>query len=219
MIEYCPDVLAVCGESGTTEYLIAIRATAKLHLDRVAIKVKARKSGIIHEQEITQDHLCAIPVRKALTAIPLKPESSKGADRRKLEILYIKLAEAVDHNGIDLVEGRKIAQIFPSTVTDSAPLGHVESWGQYWNTDAIIREKENIKARYYRQLVQSAKNLGRPLTLRRLLYRLFSSDLGLTLTFWAENLWDAQGIRNSIAQAQVDDRPMPRSESGTVPAS
>jgi len=219
IIEYCPNVLAVRSKNETPDYLIAIRATAKAHLDRVAIKVKVRESGIIYEQEITQAHLCAIPVRKALTAIPLKPKSSQGSDRYKLGILYVKLAEAVDHNGTDLVKGRKIAQIFPSTGTDSAPLRHVEIWGQYWNTDAITLEKENIKARYYRELVQSAKNLGRPLMMRRLFFRLFSSHLGLTLTFWAENLWNAEGIRHSIAKARGYDQPIPRGEGGTVPAS
>lgn len=218
IIEYCPDLLAVCCKSETPHFLIAIRAMAKVPLNRVVIKVKAKKSGIIHEQKITHDHLCTIPIRKALTAIPLKQTSSKGADRNNLGILYIKLAQALDHNGTDLVKGRKVAQIFPPSRTESTPRRQVESWGQYWNTDAIILEKERIKARYYRELVQSAKSLGRPLRMRRLFYRLLSSDLGLTLTFWAENLWDAKGIRNSIAQAQGYDRPICSGERRTVPS-
>ncbi len=220
IIEYSPDLLAVPSERAAPVYLIAIRATSNTYLERVAIKVKAKKSGVIHQQEITQNQLCGTPVRKALTAIPLKPKSSKGADWHKLGDLYIKL---VGGRGLTMASiwsnGKKIADIFPSTGTDSAPHRQVERWGQYWNIDEINVEKENIKTRCYRELVQSAKQLGRPLTMRRTAYRLLTSHLGLTLTFWSENLWNAEGIRTSIGQAEANDRPIPREKSKTAAVS
>ena len=59
--------------------------------------------------------------------------------------------------------------------------------------------KDDIKARYYRELVHSARKLGRPLALRKLAYRLLTGKLGLSLVFWSQNLWDAKGMRASIA--------------------
>jgi hypothetical protein len=219
IIEYSPDLFAVPGEGTAPVYLITIRATSNTDLERVAIKVKAKKSGIIHQQEITQNQLCGTPVRKALTAIPLKPKSSKVADWHRLGDIYIKLSEAVDCNGVDLVKGKKIANIFPSTSTDSAPHGHVERWGQYWNVDEINVEKENIKTRCYRELVQSAKQLGRPLTMRRTAYRLLTSQVGLALKFWSQNLWNAEGIRASIARAEANHLPRRSEKSKTATAS
>jgi len=219
IIEYSPDLLAVPGEGTAPVYLITIRATSNTDLERVAIKVKAKKSGIIHQQEITQNQLCGTPVRKALTAIPLKPKSSKVADWHRLGDIYIKLSEAVDCNGVDLVKGKKIANIFPSTSTDSAPHGQVERWGQYWNVDEINVEKENIKTRCYRELVQSAKQLGRPLTMRRTAYRLLTSQVGLALKFWSQNLWNAEGIRASIARAEANHLPIRSEKSKTATAS
>lgn len=185
---------------------IAIRAAAKADLERVAIKVKAKKSGIVHKQEITQAHLCGIPVRKALTAIPLKPRSSKSDDWHKLGELYIKLVVAVDGDGVDQVKDKRIADIFLSNATNSGPQRNVERWGQYWNIDEIDFEKQKIKTRYYQELVQSAKQLGRPLTRRRTAYRLMTSRLGLALTFWSQNLWNAGGIRASISKPEANDR-------------
>ena len=211
IIEYCPDFLAVPSERGDPVYLIAIRASSKTDLERVQVKVKAKKSGIIYQHEIRQNQLCSTPVRKALTAIPLKPKSSQLSDWHNLGDIYIRLAEAVDCDGVSLVNGKKIANIFASTSTDSVPHSQVQHWGQYWNVDEINVEKENIKTRCYRELVQSAKQLGRPLTMRRAAYRLLTSHLGLALTFWSQNLWNAEGIKASIAQAEADDRPI-RSE-------
>ena len=219
IIEYSPDLLAVPSEQAAPVYLIAIRATSNTDLERVAIKVKAKKSGIIHQQEITQHQLRGTPVRKALTAIPLKPKSSKVAGWHRLGDIYIKLAQAVDCDGVDLVKGKKIANIFPSTSTDSVPHCQVERWGQYWNIDEINVEKENIKTRCYRELVQSAKQLGRPLTMRRTAYRLLTSQLGLTLTFWSQNLWNAEGVRASIARAEANDLPILSEKSQTATAS
>ena len=204
IIEYTPDLLVVSSEQAAPAYLMAIRGASKANLERVVFKVKAKKSGVIHEQEITQNHLCDIPVRKALTDIPLKSKSSKG-DWRKLGDIYIKLVEAVDSEGVDLARDKKIADFFPSTGTDSAN-HQVERWGQYWNVDEINAEKENIKTRCYRDLVQSARQLGRPLTMRRTAYRLLTSDVGLAVMFWSENLWNAEGMRASIAQAETEDR-------------
>ena len=205
IIEYTPDLLAMPSERAAPVYLIAIRATSNTYLERVVVKVKAKKSGVIHQQEITQKQLCGTPIRRALTAIPFKPKSSKGDGWQKLGDLYIKLVEAVDCDGLDLVKHEKIADICPLTGTDSVPHREVERWGQCWNIDKINAEKENIKARYYRELVQSARKLGRPLMMRRAAYRLLTSHLGLTLLFWSQNLGNAEGIRTSIAQAQDND--------------
>lgn len=219
IIEYSPDLLAMPGEQAAPVYLMAIRATTNAGLKRVAIKVKAKKSGIIHQQQITQKQLCGTPVRKALTAIPLKPKSSKAAGRKMLGDIYIRLVEAVDCDGVDLVKSRKIASIFPSTSADSVPHRQVERWGQYWNIDEINAEKDNIKIRCYREWVQSARQLGRPLTMRRTVYRLLTSHFGLALTFWSRNLWNARGIRASITQAEADDRPISSEKSKAAMAS
>jgi hypothetical protein len=214
IIEYTPDLLAVPGARGAPVYLIAIRAKANSDLERVVVKIKAKKSGVIHEQQIRLDHLCTIPVRKALTALPLQKKSSKGAGGHKLGDLYIKLTEAVDRDGVELVEGKKIAQIFLATGADFLSLNQVERWGQYWNIDAINLAIENIKARYYRELVQSARRLGRPLKIRRAAYRLLGSQLGSTLTFWSKNLGTAEGIRISIAQAEDSGQPIANEKHG-----
>ncbi len=206
IIEFSPDFLAVSDERSTPVYLMSIRAASNTDLKRVSIKVKAKKSGVIHEHQITQDSLCGVPVRKALSSIPLKPKSSKGADWHKLGDIYIKLSEAIDSDGVDLVKGKKIADIFPSTGTDSAPHSQVERWGQYWNIDAINVRKDDIKTRYYRELVQSARQLGRPLTLRRMGYRLLTGRLGLAVAFWSQNLWNAEDLRISISRAEADGR-------------
>lgn len=207
IVEYSPDLLAVPRDQASPVYLITIRSTANVDLRRVKIKVKAKKSGIIHQQGITQHQLSSTPVRKGLSAIPLKPKSSKTDDWHELGDIYIKLTEAVTDDGTDLVEGKKIADIFKSTGTNSPPGCQVERWGQYWNVDEINAEKENIKTRYYRDLVQSARQLGRPLTVRRAAYRLLTGRLGLSLTFWSQNLWNAECFRASITQAEAGDRP------------
>ncbi len=208
IIEYTPGLVAVPGEREVPIYLIAIRAASNTDLERVAISVKARKSGVIHQQEITLDKLCSTPVRKALSAIPLKPKSSLDAGRHKLGEIYIKLVEAVNCDGVDLVKGKKIAYIFRSTGSNSVLHNQVERWGEYWNIDQINVEKENIKTRCYRKLVQSARKLGRPLAMRRTVYRLVTNHFGLNLIFWSRNLWNAKSIRTSIAQAQVVDWPI-----------
>ncbi len=208
IIEYTPDLLAVPGEREVPVYLIAIRAGSNKDLERVAVSVKARESGVIHQQEITLDNLCGIPVRKALNAIPLKPKSSLDADRYKLGEIYIKLVEAVNSDGVDLARGKKIAYIFRSTGTNSVIHNQVERWGEYWNIDEIIVEKDNIKTRCYRNLVQSARKLGRPLTMRRTVYRLLTNQFCLNLIFWSQNLWNAKRVRTSIAQAEAVDWPI-----------
>jgi hypothetical protein len=208
IIEYTPELLAVPSKGEFPIYLIAVRATSDSSLDRLVIKIKAKKSGIIYRQEITQAQLCAIPVRKALAEIPLKPKLSEGTGWQKLGDIYIKLAEAVDGNGVDLLKGKKIAEIFPSTGVESASQRYVERWGQYWNLDEIDIEKDYIKTRCYQELVQSAKQLGRPLTLRRTAYRLMTSRLGLALTFWSQNLWNAEGLRASLSMTKANNRPL-----------
>ena len=111
-------------------------------------------------------------------------------------------------DGADLAKGKKIAFIFRSTGTDAVLHNQVERWGEYWNIDEINVEKENIKTHWYRKLVQSARKLGRPLTMRRTVYRLLTNHFGLNLIFWSQNLWNAKGIRTSIAQAEAVDWPI-----------
>jgi hypothetical protein len=209
IIEFTPDFLAVSDKRATPIYLISIRAASNTSFKRVTFKVKVKKSGIIHQQEITHNRLCDIPVRKALASVPLKPRFSKDADRHRLGDIYIRLSEAVDNDGVDHAKGRKIAEIFPSTGTSSAPHNQVERWGQYWNINAINALKDDIKAFYYRELVQSARKLGRPLTLRRTAYRFLTGRLGLSLIFWSQNLWNAKGIQASIARTEASQRPTP----------
>ena len=218
IIEFTPDFLAVSDKRAAPIYLISIRAASNTSFKRVTIKVKVKKSGVIHQQEITQNRLCHIPVRKALASIPLKPKFSKDADRHRLGDIYIRLSEAVNNDGADLAEGKKIADIFPSTGTNSAPHNQVERWGQYWNINAINALKDDIKALYYRELVQSARKLGRPLTLRRMAYRFLTGRLGLTLIFWSQNLWNAKGIRASIARAEADHQPIRSEKRSSVTA-
>ena len=218
ILEFTPDFLAVSDKRAAPIYLISIRAVSSTSFERVTIKVKVKKSGIIHQQEITQNRLCDIPVRKALASIPLKPKFSKDADRHRLGDIYIRLSEAVDSDGVDLAKGKKIADIFPSTGTSSAPHNQVERWGQYWNINAINALQDDIKAVYYRELVQSARKLGRPLTLRRTAYRFLTGRLGLTLIFWSQNLWNAKGIRASIARAEVNHQPTPSEKRSTATA-
>ena len=206
IIEYTPDLLAVPGERAAPIYVIAIRAASNTDLERVAIRIKTRKSGVIHQQEIMLNKLCSDPVRKALSAIPLKPKLSIDAGWHKLGEIYINLVEAVNCDGVDLAKDKKIAHIFRSTGTDLVLHNQVERWGQYWNLDEITVEKRNIKTRCYRELVQSAKNLGRPMTLRRTAYRLLTNHIGLNLIFWSQNLWNAKGIRTSIEQAGAVDQ-------------
>ena len=62
IIEYSPDLLAVPRDQAPPIYLIAIRANSNTDLERVTIKVKVKKFGVIHQQEITQKQLCGIPV-------------------------------------------------------------------------------------------------------------------------------------------------------------
>ena len=206
IVEYTPDLLAVPGERGAPIYLMAIRPASNTDLERVAIRVKARKDGVIHQQEVTLNMLSSHTVCTALSAIPLKPKSSMNAGRHKLGENYINLLEAVNCDGIDLAKGRKIAHIFRSTGSDLVLYNQVERWGQYWNLDEIAVEKQNIRTRCYREMVQTAKNLGRPMTIRRTAYRLLTNHIGLHLIFWSQNLWNAKGIRTSMAQAGAVDR-------------
>ena len=208
----------VLGARAAPVYLISIRAASNVRLEQVTIKVKVKKSGFIHQQEITQRHLCDTPVRKALTSIPLKPKLSEGVDRLRLGDIYIRLSKAVDSEGVDMTKGKKIADIFPATGTNSGPHNQVENWGQHWNIEAINLYKDDIKARYYRELVHAARKLGRPLTMRKLAYRLVTGNLGLNLVFWSQNLWDAKGLRASIARAETPERPMGNAKRRTATA-
>ena len=202
VIEYLPEFLAVTQDDDVPVYLMTFRAAPNVDLKRVRIKIKARKSGDTHQQEMSIDRLCRTPVRKALTEIPLRPKPSNGAQGRKLGNVYIKLVEAVDSDGVDLAKGKKIADIFIPTRKDSTHQRYAKRWGQYWNVDEINLQKHNLKSRWYRRLVQSAGQLWRPLRGRRAAYWILTSRLGLSVAFWSQNLFDARGIQASVAHVE-----------------
>ncbi len=213
IVEYLPRFLAVTEDDDTPVYLFTLRAAPNLDLKRVTLKIKVRKSGEIHQQTITVDGLCRIPVRKALNGIPLKPKpsSTRGS---KLGNVYIKLIEAVNGDGVDLVAGSKVADIFSPERMESPNHRFAKRWGQYWNIDEINLDKNNFKTHCYRQLVQSAGQLWRPLRGRRLIYSIMTGRLGLSLVFWSQNLFDAKGMRDSMSDVVSHQKSMKRDLAG-----
>ena len=209
IVEYVPRFLATAEGDDTPVYLFMLRAAPNLDLKRVKLKIKVRKSGEIHQQTITVDSLCRIPVRMALDDIPLKPKpsSSRGC---KLGNVYIKLVEAVNGDGVDLVAGSKIADIFTPDRMEAPNHRFAKRWGQYWNIDEINLEKNNFKTYCYRRLVQSAGQLWRPLRGRRLVYSIMTGRLGLSLVFWSQNVFDARGIRDAMSDAVTFQKSMKR---------
>ncbi len=201
VVEYCPDLMAVRQDGGTPVYLLVLRAAPNTELERLTIKLKVKKSGQIHQQRIPIRRLSTVPVRIALSGLPLKPRASYAASGRRFGDIYIKLEQAIDNYGADPVAGRKIAEIFAPGCMHLPPLSYVERWGQYWNIDAINREKERLKTRLYRRLIQSAGKLWRPLRVRRAAHRVLTNRFGLSLVFWSRNLVYARAIRDAIAQA------------------
>ena len=200
VVEYLPDFLAITQDEEDPVYLLTLRAAPNVDLKRVTVRIKASKAGGIHQQDISVDRLCSIPVRKAITEIPLKPKRSNTTQGHKLGNVYIKLVEAVDNNGFDWVKGRKVAEIFSPTYMGSAHHRYAKRWGRYWNIDEINLAKHQLKTGYYRKLVQSAGQLWRPLRGRRVAYSILASDYGLCLAFWSRNLFGAKGIHASIEQ-------------------
>ena len=198
IIEYSPDFFSATGKGKYPVLLIAIRSKTDTHLKRLTIKVKAKKSGVLYSQSIRQSHLDRVPVRKAVTVLPLQSQEQNATGRHKLGDFYIKLEEAVDGSGVDLINGKKIAEIFSASVEDAGVENDVRFLDQYWNVDAIDHEKENIRTHHYRRLVHSARQNGRSLALRRMAYRLVSSRLGLSLAFWHQNLGSAGRMRESM---------------------
>jgi len=176
-----------------------VRSKTNTGLKYLTIKVKAKKSGVMYTQRIKQSHLDRVPVRKALTALPLHSQKQDAAGRQKLGDFYIKLEEAVYENGVDLVNGKKIAEVFSATVEDAALENGIRFLDQNWNVEAIDDEKENIRTHHYRSLIYSARQNGRSLALRRMAYRLVSSRFALSLAFWHQNLGSAGRMRESMA--------------------
>ena len=215
IIEYLPHFLAITDEGDRPVYLFMLRAAPNLDLKRVKIKIKVRKAGEIHEQTICVDRLGRVPVRKALDEIPLRPKPS-SKQGRKLGNVYIKLVEALDGDGVDLVAGAKIASIFSPGRIESANHRFAKRWGQYWNVDEINIEKNDFKTHCYRRLVQSAGQLWRPLRGRRVAYSIMTSDLGLSVAFWSQNLFDAKGLRASMSDVVSQHKSMKRDRIGVV---
>lgn len=199
LIEYSGDFLAIAQDGGTPVYLAMFRAAPHVDLKHVTIKIKVKKAGAIHAQQISIDELTSTPIRKALNGIPLIPKRSRSTQGAKLGDVYIKLVCAIDSDGIDLVQGRKIATIFSPTCTVSALQRYAKRWGQYWNVDEMNVAKQLIKNLWYRRLVQSVGQLWRPLRLRRSAFCLLSNPLALSLNFWSDNLCTARALRAAIA--------------------
>jgi hypothetical protein len=172
-------------------------------LRQVRIKLKVKKGGRIHQEELTVDRLDSVPVRQALVEIPLKPKCLKRTKGVKLGDVYIKLVEATDSDGEDLIRGRKIATIFGPTCTVSELDHYEQRWGQYWNIDQMTLARQLIKNLWYRRIVQSAGQLWRPLRLRRGLCWLLTNPAALAVQFWAGNLRSARGLQQQVKHAET----------------
>jgi len=202
IVEYSPDFLAVTRDGAEPVYLLTLRAASNAVLRRVRIRLKVKKGGCIHQEELTVDRLDSVPVRQALMEIPLKPKRLKRTKGVKLGDVYIKLVEATDSDGADLIRGRKIATIFGPTCTVSALDHYEQRWGQYWNIDQMTLARQLIKNLWYRRIVQSAGQLWRPLRLRRALYWLLTNPAALAVQFWAGNLRSARGLQRQIREVE-----------------
>ncbi len=221
IVEYSEGFLAVTCDNAEPVYLIGLRAVSHALLRRVSVKLKVKKGGELYQETITIDRLDDIPVRKALTQIPLKPKHLSRTKGAKLGDVYIKLVEAIDIDGEDLVAGRRLATIFSPTCSVSALDHYEQRWGQFWNTDQITLARQLIKNRWYRRLVQSAGQLWRPLRVRRLAYWMMTNQAALSLQFWMGNLFGARGLMRQVAKSQ---RPAvvgggPSARPGSDPAS
>jgi hypothetical protein len=202
IVEYSDAFLAVTRDNADPVYLLSLRAASHAVLRRVSVKLKVKKAGQIHEEIITIDRLDDVPVRKALLEIPLKPKRLNHTKGAKLGDVYIKLREAIDSDGEDLVKGRRIAAIFGPTCQVSGLDHYEQRWDQFWNTDQITLARQMIKSQWYRRLVQSAGQLWRPLRTRRLLYVMLTNSTALTVQFWAGNLFGAKGLMQQVAESQ-----------------
>lgn len=202
IVEYSDAFLAVTRDNAEPVYLLSLRAASHAVLRRVSVKLKVKKAGQIYEEIITIDHLDDVPVRKALLEIPLKPKRLNHTKGAKLGDVYIKLREAIDSDGEDLVKGRRIATIFGPTCHVSALDHYEQRWDQFWNTDQITLARQLIKSQWYRRLVQSAGQLWRPLRVRRLLYLMLTNSAALSVQFWAVNLFGAKGLMQQVAESQ-----------------
>ena len=202
VVEYCPELMSVVRGGGAPVYLLVLRAAPNTDLGQLTLKLKVKKSGQIHTQTIRIRRLSSIPVRIALSELPLKPRPSHAASGRRFGDIYIKLEQAIDSYGVDPAKGRRIAEIFAPSCANLPPPGYVEHWGQYWNIDAINQENNELKTRLYRRLIQSVGKLWRPLRLRRTAHRVLTNRFGLSLVFWSQNLFSGRGIRQAITRGE-----------------
>jgi len=197
ILEFSTEFL-VTREKGELVYLMAFRADPERPLRRVTISVKARKSGVIHQEYIRIEGLDGMPVRKALTAIPLNRQPGSEIYGHRSGHLYIRLVEAVDADGVDLVSGDRVSVRVRPVCVDAGNHLYALRWGQYWNVDAIDLQKNALKSYWFRRTVKSAGRLWRPLRFRRALFRLLTNDVSLSVAFWSKNLFDASGLRESL---------------------
>jgi hypothetical protein len=218
LVDFCVDFMAVTQEGAKPVYLLTLRSGSHALLRRVTVKVKVKKRGKLYQQSITVDNLGYMPVRKALNGIPLRPKRLHSTKGVKLGDVYIKLVEAIDADGEDVILGQRFASIFAATCTVSS-LSHYElRWGQYWNVDQINLAKQQIKNFWYRRLVQSAGQLWRPLRFRRLLYWLLSGPLSLSISFWSGNLFSATALADQLDPGKPPEFSRTRCETARVAA-
>ena len=201
-VEYSKAFVAIANDARPPVYLAMFKAAVGFRLRRVTVKIKVKQAGVIHEQCITLDDLGRRPVRKALDEIPLKPKRATSKQGTKLGDVYLKLVSAIDEDGVELVQGRKVATIFSPICTVSSLHQYAVRWGQYWNVDEIERAKQLEKNRLYQCLVQSAGQLWRPLRLRRLAFYGLTNPVALSLAFWSRNLVAARELRALLAGQQ-----------------
>ena len=201
LLEYDPKFIAVTPAGASPDCLISLRATDCVTFKRIVLMIKVKRSGVIIEEMLCLENLGSQPVRKALSIVSQRPNRPSGGQAVKFGEVYIKLVEAIDGEGADLANGKKIGDIFRPTCTDSPYQPYVKRWDQYWNIEEFNAEKQKLKNLWFQKLVKPAGQLGRPLTARRTVFRLLTNELALSLKFWSQNLINARQIRGSLERS------------------
>mgnify|MGYP001551884007 FL=1 len=204
LLEYDPKFIALTPTGAPAVCLISLRAKAGVTFRRAVLIIKVKRSGVILQETLRLEHLGSQPVRKALSIVSQRPNRHSGNPTRKFGEVYIKLVEAIDGEGADLANGKKIGEIFRPTCTDSRYQPYVKRWDQYWNIEEFNAEKQKLKNLWFQRLVKPAGQLGRPLTARRTVFRLLTNELALSLKFWSQNLFHARQLRGSLERSMYE---------------
>jgi hypothetical protein len=201
LLEYDPKFISLKPTGAPAVCLVSLRATGGATFKRVVLMIKVKRSGVILQERLCLDGLGSQPVRKALSIVSQRPDRPSGNPTRKLGEVYIKLVEAIDGEGADLANGKKIGEIFRPTCTDSPYQPYVRRWNRFWNIEEFNAEKQKLKNLWFQRLVKPAGQLGRPLTARRTVFRLLTNELALSLQFWSQNLSHARQLRGSLERS------------------